>query len=112
MNFTDLQNHMKQSRLDARSCIGSSCLDFAAHYTSLMSYVRTEAVVAKQQAYALQVTEMARGETAAKAEAIMKASDEYKNYLIYQGYAEDMLEQVRTLRAKGKGDGSEYMMTK
>ena len=111
MNIEDCQTQMKQSRLDAQTCLGSSCMDYAAYYTSLMSYVRTEAIKRKQLAYGNYVAEMANGSTAAKSEAIMKSSDEYKEYLIYQGFADDLLEQVRTLRAKGKGDDSEKMVT-
>ena len=41
----------------------------------------------------------------------MKASTEYKDYLILASYSEALLEQVRNFRAKGKGDDSEQQVT-
>lgn len=97
----DIQAQIKDFRVRGNTCDGSSCMDIAMEVISMMGYVNVLAAQARQEAHALMVTEMVN-ESAAKAEAIMKASDEYKNYLTYNGYSECLMELSRTLRAKGK----------
>ncbi|MEK0326191.1 MAG: hypothetical protein QQN63_10865 [Nitrosopumilus sp.] len=111
MTHEDLQKHLKESKLALHSCIGSKCMDEAGTYVSLLAFVMVETAQKKQESYALNITEIATGSSAAKSEIIMKASDEYRDYLIHKGYCEALLEQVRNFRAKGKGDDSEKQMT-
>lgn len=107
----DIQAKLKDSRKALVDCLGSQCIDEAGMYTSLLAYVRVLSARKKQEAYAIFTTEMANDVSAAKAEAIMKASDEHREYLIYEGYGEALLEQIRNFRAKGKGDDSEKQVT-
>jgi len=107
----ELQKHLRQSKDALQSCVGTGCDDVSGTYTSLMSFVRVQTAHKKQQAYALNFAEIANGSSAAKAGVIMKASDEYRDYLIFDSYCEALLEQVRNMRAKGKNDNAERQMT-
>lgn len=111
MTSNDLLKKIKQAEKSLKDCVGSACMDEAGVCTSLMVYVRVKEAEWKQRAYALFVTEMARGESAAKSEALMKSSDEYKTYLILKASGESLMEMIRTMRAKGKNDKSEELLT-
>ena len=76
-----------------------------------MGYVNVQAAHKKQEAYAIAVAEMANDASATKSELIMKASDEYREYLKWYGYSEVLMEMSRTLRAKGKMSESERSET-
>jgi hypothetical protein len=112
MNSQEIREHIKQSKQAVHACVGSGCLDEAATYISLLAYVRYETAKKKQEAYEIQVGAIQAGDTIGKAQALMKSTNEYKEYLMYEGFSESLLEMTRTLRAKGKGDDSEKMLTK
>ena len=111
MTPKELQQKLRESKQALHTCFGSQCMDEAATYTSLMAYVRVLTAAKKQESYVINLTEIATGSSAAKAEVTMKASTEYKDYLILASYSEALLEQVRNFRAKGKGDDSEQQVT-
>ena len=112
MTVQETIKQLTEAEKALKNCIGSSCQDAAGHYVSLLARARVETAIQKQKAYALCVTEMANGSSATKAQTIMKARDEYKIYLGYEGCCEGLLEMIRSMRAKGKDDDSERMMTK
>jgi len=97
----NIQEKIAAFRKQGETCQGSACMDIAMEVISLMGFINAKSAAYRQQAHALAVTEMTN-QSAAKSIVLMKASDEYKKYLIYNGYSESLMELSRTLRAKGK----------
>lgn len=111
MTAEDIREHIKNAKNELHSCVGSLCLDHAGTYISLLAYVRFETAKRKQGAYEIQVMAIQAGDTLGKATALMKCSQEYADYLTYEGLSEALLEMVRTLRKKGEIDKQEEMLT-